>query len=179
MSEIPWYTELRNAWKPSHVRLLMIAESAPDDGGDPQNRRFFYSERLGHDNLFRGVVAAMYGVTKDDLAARGKRPWLERLRDDGFYLIDLMPHPVNAGQAHRRKARAHHVADCVQRAAALNPDGVLVVKKDIFTLLRRPLLDASLNLLHDSGIPFPLGNTRAEFVTRMDAARERLQVPRG
>lgn len=177
MSEIPWYAELRDAWKPSHVRLLLIAESAPDDGGDPENRRFFYSERLGHDNLFRSVVAAMYGVTKDDLVSRGKRPWLERLRDDGLYLIDLMPHPVNASQAHRRKTRADYVTDCVQRASSLNPDGVVIVKKDIFPLLHAPLLDAGLNLLHDRGIPFPLGNTRQEFIAGLNAARERLQAP--
>ena len=61
MSENPWYSQLREAWKPSHVRLLLIGESAPDDGGDPNNRRFFYSDRLGSDNLFRGVVKAMYG----------------------------------------------------------------------------------------------------------------------
>lgn len=85
MSENPWYSQLREAWKPSHVRLLLIGESAPDDGGDPNNRRFFYSDRLGSDNLFRGVVAAMYGTSKDDLAKGGKGPWLERLRDDGFY----------------------------------------------------------------------------------------------
>lgn len=157
------------------MRLLVIAESPPDDGGDPKNRRFFYSDRLGPDNLFRGVVAAMYGATKDDLAKRGKRPWLERLRDDGFYLIDLMPHPVNARQAHLRTRRAGYVDDCVQRASQLNPDGIIVVKKDLYPLLGEPIRAAGLNLLHDSGIAFPLGNTRGEFITGFNSARQQLQ----
>lgn len=179
MVEEPWYSQLREAWKPRHVQLLLIAESAPYDRGDPKNRRFFYSDRLGHDNLFRGVVAAMYGATKDDLTERGKRPWLERLRDDGFYLIDLVPHPVNASQAHLRSRRAEYVDDCVQRASQLNPDGAIVVKKDLCPLLRNPIRAAGLTLLHDSGIAFPLGNTRGEFITGFNSAREQLQPSNG
>lgn len=52
MSEDSWYSERRACWKPDQVRLLLIAESAPDDGGDAANRRFFYDERLtGKDGL--------------------------------------------------------------------------------------------------------------------------------
>ena len=179
MIENPWYSELREAWKPSHVRLLLIAESAPDDGGSPENRRFFYSDRLGHDNLFRGVVAAMYGATRDDLAKQGKRPWLERLREDGFYLIDLVPHPVNASQAHLRARRAEYVDDCVRRASELNPDGVIVVKKDLYPLLRDPIPAAGLDLLNNTGIAFPLGNTRREFITGFTTAHKRLRPSAG
>ncbi len=116
----------------------------------------------------------MYGVTRDDLAKRGKRPWLERLRDDGFYLIDLVPHPVNASRAHLRKRRAEYVNDCVQRASELNPDGVIVVKKDLYPLLQDPIQAAGLTLLHEIGIAFPRGN-RGEFITGFNAARRRLQ----
>jgi hypothetical protein len=45
MSEDFWYAERRARWKPDHVRLLLIAESAPDDGGDIENRRFFTARR--------------------------------------------------------------------------------------------------------------------------------------
>lgn len=179
MIENAWYTQLREAWKPDHVRLLLIAESAPDDGGHPDNRRFFYSDRLGHDNLFRGVVAAMYGASKDDLALQGKRPWLERLREDGFYMDDLMPHPVNASQSHLRTKRAEYVEDCVQRASQLNPEGIVVVKKDLFPLLRDPIRAAGLNLLHDNAIAFPLGKTRQDFITDFNSARESLQLANG
>lgn len=50
--EESWYSHLRAQWKPAHVKLLLIAESAPDDGGSLENRRFFYSDRLAADNLF-------------------------------------------------------------------------------------------------------------------------------
>lgn len=67
MAEEEWYQSLREQWKPSHIRLLLVGESAPDDGGDPGNRRFFYSEPLNQaDNLFRSVVAALFRQRETD-----------------------------------------------------------------------------------------------------------------
>lgn len=150
----------------------MIAESAPDDSGEVSRRRFFYADRLGADNLFRSVVEAMYGTTRDDLTRTGKPPWLERLRSDGFYLIDLAPHPVNAlSRTARRRALLESVSGCVARAAALQPDVVVVVKADLYPMLAGPLRAAGLSLLQDGPIPFPLGNTRAEFIEGFNRAR--------
>jgi hypothetical protein len=154
----------------------MIAESAPADGGDVSCRRFFYAaERLGPDNLFRGVVKAMYGTSKVELQRTGKHPWLERLRSDGFILIDLAPYPVNAlSPAERRRVLHEAVPGCVARASALDPEGVVVVKADLYGMLARPLSAAGLLLLQDRPIPFPLGNMRADFVSRFNQARSRL-----
>lgn len=175
MDEEAWYSRLRQQWKPAHVRLLLIAESAPDDGGDEARRRFFYAERLGADNLFRGVVEALYGTTKEDLRKTGKAPWLERLKTDGVYLIDLAPSPVNAmGSAARKRTLTDSVPGCVSRAKALQPDGVIVIKADLYPLLSLPLQKAGLSLLQDGPIAFPLGNTRAEFVHGFNRARSRL-----
>lgn len=182
-SELPWYAELREKWKPEHVRLLLVAESAPDDGGIEYRRWFFYSERLGADNLFRGVVNALYGTTKADLALTGKRPWLERLRSDGVFLIDLVPFPINKlGSPAKSAVQRENVPGCVERAKALRPDGIIVIKKDVFSLLDGPLRAASLPLLNYHGISFPLGNTRAEFVRDFRTAAEPLdllQLPTG
>jgi hypothetical protein len=140
-----WYQALRTRWKPRHVRLLLIGESAPDDRGDPTNRRFFYSESLsGSKNLFRSVVSALYDsgkLSKGD----AKAPWLQRLHDDGVYLIDLASSPVNSltGSA-RRAALRNSVDSCVQRAAALAPEGIIVCHTPSFRILVEPLRAANL-----------------------------------
>src|SRR4051812_39093038 len=104
MGELPWYAELREAWKPAQVRVLLIGESAPDPG--TSERRFFYAPTLDRrDNLYRGIVLGFYG-TKPGHAGDDKGHWLERLRDDGVFLIDLVPFPVNKlTSAVRAKAR--------------------------------------------------------------------------
>jgi len=71
------------------VRLLLIGESAPDPG--QAELRFFYAPTLtAHDNLFRGVSLSLYGQSPGR-AGDSKRPWLDALRADGVYLIDLVP----------------------------------------------------------------------------------------
>lgn len=171
MAEEEWYQSLREQWKPSHIRLLLVGESAPDDGGDPDNRRFFYSEPLNQaDNLFRSVVAALCDsgkLTKGDL----KEPWLTRLRNEGVYLIDLASRPVNALlPAIRRAALKASVEDCVRRVRVLNPDGIVICHTPTFGLLAGPFRAAHLPLLHDEAIPFPLGNKRSEFVEKVREA---------
>ncbi|MFE4541555.1 hypothetical protein [Arthrobacter sp. NPDC056727] len=176
--EEPWYVQLRSQWKPERVKLLMIAESAPADVGNTSVRKCFYNaDRLGPDNLFRGVVAAMYGASKDDLRRSGKGPWLRRLRDDGFFLIDLAPFPVNSlTPSERRRVLHEAVPACITNAGKLQPLGIVIVKADLYSLLAAPLTAAGLPILHDDPIVFPLGNTRAEFVAGFNLARSRLPV---
>jgi hypothetical protein len=174
--EDPWYVQLREEWKPARVRLLLIAESAPDDDGDPARRRYFYSDRLTRDNLFRAVVDALYRTTREDLLGYGKRASLEQLRTDGVYLIDLSTAPVNrlVGPA-RTRALRESVPGCVARAIALQPEGIVLVKHEVHAMLAQPLRDAGLKVLNDAGLPFPLGNWRAQFVEGVRAAVGRLE----
>lgn len=57
--DLAWYDELRNRYRPPDLHALLVAESPPDPGSG--ERRFFYSPRLAADNLYRGVVEAVYG----------------------------------------------------------------------------------------------------------------------
>lgn len=171
MAEEEWYQTLRESWKPRHVRLLLIGESPPEDGGDPTRRRYFYAERLDqYDNLFRSVVAALYDggrLSKGD----PKTPWLDRLRSDGVYLIDLCSAPVNALTPEaRRRTRNTSVEGCVRCVSELAPDGIVICHTPSYSLLAEPLRAASLPLLHEKAIPFPLPNKRKEFVQKVRSA---------
>lgn len=174
MLEDSWYQALRQRWKPEKVRLLLIGESPPDDGGDITKRPFFYAEELsGSDLLFRGVADALCDsgkLTKGDL----KTPWHHQLRDQGVYLIDLASVPVNGlSTSARNKVLRDSVDGCVQRVLDLAPDGIAICHTPTFKLLSRPLLAASLPLLHDTPIPFPMIK-RAEFVEKLRAAVAKL-----
>ncbi|MFV0632732.1 hypothetical protein [Demequina sp.] len=171
--EVSWYASLRMQWKPDHVRLLLIGESAPDDGGDPTNRRFFYADHLtGKDNLFRAVVHALYDEPSLDSRTTDKRAWLTRLQRDGVFLIDLVPYPINGSDmaTSRSRARHDHADECADRAAALSPDGIIVCHGPSFKVLRGPLVERGLPLLHEEPIPFPLGNWRAQFFEKVRGA---------
>lgn len=172
MSEDPWYAERRARWKPNYVRLVLIAESAPDDGGNLTNRRFFYDDDLtGRDGLFREVVRATFNNPTLASGPGAKRPWLEKLRDRGVYLIDLAPVPVNYhSRLERTAALARNIESTVSLATQLKPSGIVLVKQNVFDLLQRPLLQAGLPLLHDDFIPFPGSGQQKRFRERFSAA---------
>src|SRR5690606_33369722 len=156
VSEKAWYAERRSQWKPAHVRLLLVAESAPDDGGDITKRRFFYDDALTpRDGLFREVVRALFDDPKLSTGRGGKTLWLERLRASGVYLIDLATVPVNYHSPSERALELRaSIESTVDTASALEPEGIVLVKRNVFELLERPMLEAGLPLLHDQFIPF-------------------------
>ena len=169
------YQQLRAQWKPDQVRLLLIGESAPDPGA--QTLRFFYAPSLtAHDNLFRGLVHALYGRSPGR-AGDPKRPWLEALRDDGVYLIDLVPFPVNALLARERKqALRAHAESCIAEAVSLEPQAIAVCHGPTFNALRLGMPEAGLPLIHQQPLPFPLGNWREQFASGLHAAAARAEL---
>jgi len=96
-----WYEQLREQYRPQHLRILLVAESPPDPGDG--ERRFFYSPLLTYDNLYRGVAQAVYGE-RPDVNVRDKPRVLGLLRDDGFWLIDAVEHPINKTTRTLRRA---------------------------------------------------------------------------
>jgi hypothetical protein len=90
------------------LRYLLVAESPPDPGEG--ERRFFYSPALTADNLYRSVAEAVYGEDRN-VDLRNKPAVLDRLRQDGFWLIDAVETPVN-------KLRSSDRARAIKKGAA-------------------------------------------------------------
>ena len=158
-----WYEKLRERYRPERVRYLLIAESPPDPGDG--KRRFFYSPALTIDNLYRSVAQAVYGE-RDDIDLRDKPAVLDRLRQDGFWLIDAVEYPVNKlANSARARAIEEGVPRLIERCIELAPEcGVIVCHSKVYEATARALQDAGVAILHDEALPFPLGNWRARFV---------------
>jgi hypothetical protein len=167
-----WYEQLRDRYRPERIRLLLIGESPPDPGN--AERRFFYSPKLSHDNLYRGVAAALYG-TEQDFDASAKPRVLDRLRTDGVWLIDAVDHPIDKATPSARRGEIRDaVAGLVTRVRDLDPQiGVLICHSVVYEHTAPVLRAAGILVLHHRPIPFPLGNWRAQFVTDVRAALSR------
>lgn len=142
----------------------MIAESPPDPGAG--DRRFFFGPVLSqYDNLYRGVATAVYGLDAGFDVTR-KTHLLERLKTDGYWLIDAVQEPINrSGGKARRRAIKDGVKALVQRCQKLAPAvGIIICHSVVFDEVGAPLRAAQLTVLHDEPLPFPLGNWRAQFV---------------
>lgn len=85
-----WYATLRERWKPTIARVLIVTGVVPDPRGPLHH---FYAEPVTRgDHLFRTVVETIYG-TKLQAGSR-KAPVLERLRDDGVWTLDVVREPT-------------------------------------------------------------------------------------
>jgi hypothetical protein len=160
---LEWYDALREQYRPEKLEVLLIAESSPDPGSGA--KRFFYAPELTHDNLYRGVAEAVYG-TEPGFDVRDKVGALQRLKQDGYWLIDAVEKPINKkSQAARRAAIKHGVPTLVARCQQLQPKkGVIVCHSGVFGLVAQALKEADVPLLHAEPLPFPLGNWRSQFV---------------
>lgn len=155
---------LRERFRPAIAQVVFVGESAPDprDG----ERRFFYLPELSaHDNLFRGIMIALYGADRNAVSGR-KAYWLGRFQSDGYWLLDLAPRPINhLSSAERAEAILANVPRLVQRLKEVEPaKGVIICKSSLYATLTAPIRSAGIRVLHGTPVPFPLPNVRQRFV---------------
>jgi len=164
-----WYDKLREEYRPEWLRVLLIGESPPDPG--ERDRRFFYAPVLAkEDNLYRGVVKALYEDEGVDI--RNKPAVLVRLRDEGYWLIDAVDEPINKKtRAQRRRLIRARLPDLIATCVELAPEcGAIVCHDLVYQVAAAPLREAGVRLLHDESLPFPIGNWRERFAEGMRQA---------
>lgn len=140
-------------YRPSKVRLLLVAEAPP--GVKPNEpERYFYFENVGrHDDLFRYVVK---GVLEIEPTRSGKGVLLSELREEGVFLIDLKRDPVDGSSLDAC------VPDLVGRCKRLNPDRIILIKTNVYDVAFSALRDANLPVV-DERIPFPGSGQQKRF----------------
>ena len=155
------YSAARIPYKPSHIRVLLIAESPPSSGGF-----FYFSETIGKDHLFRETMKALGLWSARRRMSKGlqKAPLLREFSSRGLYLIDTCALPVDKlSPKDRRIAIATGASRLPRKVEALDPDRILLVKKTIFEPALQALEKAGFDrrVLNQMPIPFPShGNQR-------------------
>ena len=111
---------LRESYRPDSVRVLLVGESAPAHGA------FFYRESAMTTITARACEDAL-GVRFDST-----EDFLRFFRDQGCYLEDLSPTPVdNLGRRERERALRESVPHLADRIRSLQPDVIVVVLQKI------------------------------------------------
>jgi hypothetical protein len=140
-------------YRPAAVHTLLVAEappSAPD--------RYFYFEHVpAHDSLFRHVVRAVLG----ELPTRDKAPYLDELRERGWFLIHLSADPFRD-----RSRLPALVPDLLARCAELAPRRIVVVGAPLYDLVFPAMRRASLPVV-DARLPFPGSGQQRRFLDGM------------
>lgn len=156
----------REKYKPETIKLLLIAEAAPDG----LDRFFYYEDVKTKDYLFLGVIEALNPDLKDAYLASGrnsdaKRIILEELKAIGIYLIDLYQLPVSLSFEPDAEAVARTKASISNLVDQKTP--IIAIKVNVYEALKHELRD--YNLIQER-IPFPSSGQQTNFKVSFERA---------
>lgn len=143
----------RKNYQPEKVKYLLIAEAPPDNV-----ERFFYYESVSkHDYLFLGVIGVLYPEIKNEYLANKrdkgiKRKALVKLKDDGFYLLDLFEMPLSCSGGNY----TNQVESLTKRIdEVIEEDTVIIlIKVTVYDAVFSALIERYENVVNER-IPFP------------------------
>ena len=175
--------QARLGFKPAAVKCLLVAEAPPLES----DRFFYFLEVNKADYLFTGLMKALYSTELDyqDVFKVGNKITTKRLRlqkeellmlfeRDGFFLIDVSDEPIPEGvvKAKRKRILESNLPGLIDKMIALGVGRapVILIKKSVFDVCRRPMMERGFNVINDETIPFPSYGHQGEFHVEMKKA---------
>jgi hypothetical protein len=157
------YDEIRQHYRPRHIKRLLIAESPPPPPEVQSSRQFYYTDRVRRDDrLFTNTIRALYpeaAETPEAELERDKEQWLRRLAHDGWYMIEALEesqvHEVTKDQRQERIAVA--LPRLIERVRELaEPEtGIILIKSNVFEVATEPLRAAGFRVLNAELVDYP------------------------
>jgi hypothetical protein len=138
------------------VDTLLVVEAPPS----ALDRYFYFEDVSTHDSLFRHVVAVVTG----EKPTRDKLPYLDDLRERGFFLVDMSIDPFRS-----RDVLPGCVPGLVRRVRALGPRRVILIGVAVYDTAFSDLRSAGVPVV-DARIPFPGSGQQRRFNDAFRAA---------
>ena len=157
------YESVRLRYKPVAIAVLLIAESPPPSPEMQSSRQFYYTDRIRKDDrLFINTVKALYPETTNTSEVEleeAKESWLNRFKNDGFYMIEALEESqVHEVSKSRRKQRIRSaVPKLIERVRRLTEAStkIILIKSNVFEEAAEPLRDAGFTVLNRELLDYP------------------------
>lgn len=165
------YDAIRQRYKPSHIRVLFIAESPPPAGNVQSSRHFYRSDKIRRDDrLFTNTIKTLYPETcelKEAQIETDKERLLQQFQTDGYYMIEAL----EQSQAHEvtKKQRQSLIAKSLPRLLervrelASKDTKIILIKSNVFEVASEPLRQAGYTVLNTSLLDYPGHFNQAAF----------------
>lgn len=157
------YDEIRQQYKPTRIKYLLIAESQPPAASVESSRQFYRKEYTKtNDRLFSNTMRALYpdaealsfGVLEGQ-----KEQWLRRFQNDGWYMIESLEvslaHEVTKSE--RQTLIAKNLPNLLTRVSKLatSDTRIILIKSNVFEVAAQPLLEAGFTVLNTELLDYP------------------------
>lgn len=157
------YDEIRQQYRPQHIKMLLIAESPPPAADVQSSREFYRTDRIRKDDrLFTNTIKALYpeAVNKSEPELeQEKQQWLERFAADGWYMTEALEisqeHEVTkAGRQEKIRVALPRLIERVRELA--EPDTkIILIKSNVFEVAAEPLREAGFTVLNTELVDYP------------------------
>lgn len=155
-------------YKPHTVKYLLIAEAPPNSID-----RFFYFEDVKEsDWLFLGVMQALYPQAKVDYInqKRGinlKKQLLEKFKQDGFYLIDLLDIPL----LYFRGDLSNNLPELITKIDSISDKEtqIILIKVNVYDTAYEVIKNHGSKII-DKRIDFPASGGQTKFQEKFKEA---------
>lgn len=158
------YDQIRQAYRPKNIRVLLIAESPPPAAHIPSSRHFYRTDRIRvDDRLFVNTVKALFPVEAANLKEtdleKAKEQWLKKFQADGYYMIEAL----EESQVHEvtKKQRQVRINDALPRLLervkkiADKNTKIILIKSNVFEVAAEPLRAAGYTVLNKELVDYP------------------------
>jgi hypothetical protein len=141
--------EAARTYRPKTIRLLLVAESPPDD----ESRYFYFEGGETTDELFEQIAAVLFEGPPDG----DKTPRLKELRRRGVFVVELKPDATAGGGA-----LSTCVGPFLLNLETLAPAHIVLIGSDVHGALHTAIAKAGLPLV-DVRVPSASSEHEAEF----------------
>ena len=153
--------EAQQCYRPDQLRCIFIAEAPPND----PERYFYFPDVIKHDDLFRGVIKAIYPDVSLSRDKHAKHKLLCKFKADGYYLIDLCLDPLEGTDAEKRDRRLEAVQGLVDRLHEMRSEHlpIIIIKCPVYDLIYCRLCKDGFIYTCNERIEFPGSGQQSKF----------------
>ena len=164
---MPEYEKEAMKYKPDKIKYLFIAEAPPDaDIEKGEEFRYFYFDNVAFkfDYLFKNIVEILFSVKYDKI---DKKYWLNKLKSEGFFLIDAVHTPIKRGLSDKKRAELinddfPYLHEKLKKLTDRETK-IILIKKVVYNELNRRLRINGFNVVNTEMLNFPSHGNQTKF----------------
>ncbi len=162
----------RQKYKPDKIKYLFVAETPPKTTSD----RFFYFENVDkQDSLFLETMKCLYPSDTDKVNVKiiraNKKLFLDKFKNDGFYLIDSLDKPFEdkyntAQKISLIQGGQNKLLKKIQKLCSRTTK-VILIAAPVFKANYQFLKDNQINVINKELIDFPGSGGQKKFKEKL------------
>jgi len=166
--DIEIYKKASLKYRPDYIKYLFVCESPPAYKNKDEMSYFYFEKNKGVEVLFSTIIKAVYDIDYRK-KTHNKIELLEKLKKDGFFLIDAVFYPINKdaeGNKINEKIRKleiyKNMPDFFGELQKMMDENLIdkntkfiLIKKSVHDCLYEELVKRGFNVVNTRFIKFP------------------------